>query len=437
MGALARQRPRTLPALVAATAALALVLGACGKDDDSTSQTGDVTGLTDTGGPTVPKGDCAGLKTGVGITDKTITIANASDMSGLVPGLFKDAQQAVQAYVAYFNAGQDICGRKLQYLPLDSRLDAAGDQQAALQACDKAFALIGSMSAFDSGGAGPVEKCKIPDLRVATVTPARGASQTTFATNSLAVNLFPQVIPDYLKQKYPDAIKHAAFLYLNAGSGLANGKSQILAYKKVGIPMQYTQAIDPLDVNYTPYILAMKKKGIRFVQFVGDYNSAARLAKVMAAQQFKPDVYLLDAAGYDFKYVRLAGAAGEGTHLFLNSALLEEANSNEEMRRYIGWLQKVSPGAAPTYFGMFAWSSARLFTEEAIRLGGKLDRATMVQALSKVDKWDGHGLFAPQAVGKRTTSGCTQFLTLKNGKWQRESGKDYVCGPLIDSGYKG
>src|SRR5689334_76262 len=125
MGALARQRPRTLPALVAATAALTLVLGACGKDDDGTSQTGEVAGLTDTGGPTVPKGDCTGLKEGVGVTDKTITIANASDMSGLVPGLFKDAQQAVQAYVAYFNAGQDICGRKLQYLPLDSRLDAA------------------------------------------------------------------------------------------------------------------------------------------------------------------------------------------------------------------------------------------------------------------------------------------------------------------------
>jgi ABC-type branched-subunit amino acid transport system substrate-binding protein len=437
MGALARQRPRTLTALVAATAALTLVLGACGDDDDSTAQTGEVTGLTDTGGPTVPEGDCAGLQNQVGVTDKTITIANASDMSGLVPGLFKDAQQAVQAYVAYFNAAQDICGRKLEYLPLDSRLDAAGDQQAAQQACEKAFALIGSMSAFDSGGAGPVSKCGIPDLRVATVTPARAASKTTFATNSLAVNLYPQVIPDYLKEKYPEAIKSAAFLYLNAGSGLANGKSQIAAYKKVGIDMKYAQAIDPLDVNYTPYILAMKKQGIKFVQFVGDYNSAARLAKVMAAQQFKPDIYLLDAAGYDFKYVRLAGPAGEGTRLFINSALLEEAESNEEMRRYIGWLQKVSPGAAPTYFGMFAWSSARLFTEQAIQLGGKLDRATMVQALSKVDGWDGHGLFAPQAVGKRTTSGCTQVLRLEDGKWVRESGDDFMCGPLIDSGYKG
>jgi hypothetical protein len=61
----------------------------------------------------------------------------------------------------------------------------------------------------------------------------------------------------------------------------------------------------------------------------------------------------------------------------------------------------------------------------------------MVQALSKVDGWDGHGLFAPQAVGKRTTSGCTQVLRLEDGKWVRESGDDFMCGPLIDSGYKG
>jgi ABC-type branched-subunit amino acid transport system substrate-binding protein len=437
MSAGARLRRRRLGATVAATAALALILGACGNNDDSTAQTGDVRGLTDTGGPQVPKGDCAGLQNGTGVTDTTITIANASDMSGIVPGLFKDAQQAVQAYVAYFNAGQDICGRKLEYLPLDSRLDAAGDQQAAQQACEKAFAMIGSMSAFDSGGASVVSGCGIPDLRVATVTPARLASKTTYATNSLAVNLVPSVVPKYFQEKYPEATKNAAFLYLNAGSGLANGKSQIAAYQKLGYKFAYTQAIDPLDVNYTPYILAMKKKGIRFIQFIGDYNSASRLAKVMAAQQFKPDIFLLDAAGYDFKYVRLAGPAGEGTRLFLNSALLEEADSNEEMRRYIGWLGKVAPGAAPTYFGMFAWSSARLFTEQAIQLGGKLDRASMVAALGKVDKWDGHGLFAPQSVGKRQTGGCTQILKLENGKWVRESGPDFVCGPLIDSGFKG
>jgi ABC-type branched-subunit amino acid transport system substrate-binding protein len=435
-----RTRPHRLggrrTAAVAAVAVLALALGACG-DNEKNTQTGDVVGLTDTGGPKVTAGDCAGLQNGTGITDTKITIANASDMSGFVPGLFKDAQQAVQAYVAYFNAGQDICGRKLEYLPLDSRLDAGGDQQAAQQACEKAFAMVGSMAAFDSGGASVVSGCKIPDLRVATLTPARLKSDVTYATNSLAVNQIPAAVPDYFLKNHHDATQKAAFLYLNAGAALENGKSAIAAYKKRGYKFIYESPIDPLDVNYTPYILAMKSKGVKYVQFIGDYNSAARLAKVMAAQQFKPDVYLLDAAGYDFKYVRLAGPAGDGTRLFINSALLEEAKDNEEMRRYIGWLGKVAPNSYPTYFGMFAWASARLFTEQAIQLGGKLDRASMLEALSKVDAWDGHGLFAPQAVGKRTTGGCTTVIRLEKGKWVRESEGKFICGPLIDSGYTG
>ena len=98
MGALARRRPRTLPALVAATAALALVLGACGKDDDSQSQTGNVTGLTDTGGPTVPKGDCTGLKEGVGITDKTIR--RTATAHGVVSFIYNTALLALTVNIA-------------------------------------------------------------------------------------------------------------------------------------------------------------------------------------------------------------------------------------------------------------------------------------------------------------------------------------------------
>ena len=56
-------------------------------------------------------GSCNGFKNQTGITDKTITIANVSDISGPVPGIFESAQQATRAYAAYFNSTSDICGR--------------------------------------------------------------------------------------------------------------------------------------------------------------------------------------------------------------------------------------------------------------------------------------------------------------------------------------
>jgi ABC-type branched-subunit amino acid transport system substrate-binding protein len=427
---------------VAAVAfSMTLSLGACAKDKkEVNTQSGNVVGLTDTGGPTVAAGDCAGLKNGPGITDKTITIANASDITGIAPGLFQDVQRAVQAYVAYFNAGQSICGRKLQYLPLDSRIDTVGDETAAKTACGKAFAMIGSMAAFDSGGAKAVQECGIPDLRSATLTPARLKSNVTFAANSLAVNLIPSVVPNYYKQKYPEASQQAAFLYLNAGSSAANAVNEIAAWKKSGFKFVYSQGIDPLDADYTPYVLQLKKHKVKYVQFIGTYGTAAKLAAAMRYQQFKPDVYVLDPAGYDYKYPRLAPAATEGTEIFINSALFEEGKSNEEMRRYTGWLNKVSPGAYPTYFGLFAWAAARLFTEQAIQLGGKLDRASLLASLKGVNNWTGHGLFAPQNVGKRQTANCSSFIKLVNGTWVRQSpttAGQFTCGPLVNSGIAG
>lgn len=429
-------RSRILLAAVAFSMTLSLSACASNKAKVNT-QSGAVLGLTDTGGPTVAPGDCAGLKNGNGITDKTITIANASDITGIAPGLFQDVQQAVEAYVAYFNAAQTICGRKLEYLPLDSRIDSVGDQTAAKEACGKAFALVGSMAAFDSGGASSVQSCGIPDLRSATLTAARLNSKVTFAANSLATNLIPSVVPDYFKEKYPEASQNAAFLYLNAGSSQSNAVNEIAAWKKRGFKFAYTQGIDVFDADYTPYALQLKKKNIQYVQFIGDFSSAAKLASAMHYQNYKPEVFLLDPAGYDYKYQRFGQEAVEGTRVFINSALFEEGQTNEEMRRYMGWLSKSSPGAYPTYFGLFAWASARLFTEQALTLGGKLDRTTLLTSLKNVNDWTGHGLFAPQNVGKRETGGCSAIIQLRDGKWVREAPvakEKFMCGPLVDTG---
>jgi ABC-type branched-subunit amino acid transport system substrate-binding protein len=95
------------------------------------------------------------------------------DISGPVPGLFESAQQGTRAYAAYFNATSDICGRKLEVVTMDSRTDSGGDQQGYTRACESAFAAIGSMSAFDAGGAATADACGIPDIRSTSVTPER------------------------------------------------------------------------------------------------------------------------------------------------------------------------------------------------------------------------------------------------------------------------
>ncbi|MCW2785771.1 MAG: hypothetical protein JWP74_2288, partial [Marmoricola sp.] len=147
--------------------------------------------------PGVKAGSCAGFKNGPGMTNTTINIGNSSDLSGPVPGLFTAAQQATQAYVQYFNSTSSICGRKLVLNDMDSRTDAGADQASYQKMCDSDFASVGSMSAFDSGGAATAQGCGLPDIRSAAVTATRNACSTCFGAQATGPHEFSNEVPDY------------------------------------------------------------------------------------------------------------------------------------------------------------------------------------------------------------------------------------------------
>jgi ABC-type branched-subunit amino acid transport system substrate-binding protein len=382
----------------------------------------------------VPKGSCDGFKNQTGITDTTITIGNSSDISGPVPGLFTTAQQATKAYVAYFNATSDICGRKLQLVTYDSRTDAAADQQAYQKACAETFAGVGSMSAFDSGGARVTQECGLPDIRTAAVTRERNACTTCFGVQAANTNEFENAVPDFFVQNYRDASQHAAFLYLNAGAAAQNAATQIAVEKKRGMKFLYTAGIDVAEFNYGPFVQAMKDKGVKWVQFLGAYQNAVRLAQAMQQANFEPEVYLGDPTIYDPGFLKSGGAAVEGAISFIDFVPFEEAANNEEIQLYLRWLDQVAPGATPGFFGLFAWSAAKLFVEQATRLGGKLTRQSLVASMRGVEKWTGNGMHAPQPVGPKHNAECWRFLQVKGGKWVPLGGTKYHCSGVSSVG---
>jgi ABC-type branched-subunit amino acid transport system substrate-binding protein len=417
--------------------------GGTGTGGSTSGGTSGTTGSTSGGSATTGTGansatggskavSCDGFKNQTGVTDKTITIANASDISGPVPGLFASAQEATKAYVAYFNATSDICGRKLELLSLDSRTDAGADQQAYAKACESAFAAVGSMSAFDSGGAATASKCGLPDLRSAAVTIERSQCSTCFGTQSANFNQFQNAVPDFFLKNYREASQKAAYLYINAGAGPANANSQADAMEKRGMKFVYRQAIDVSEFNYAPYVQQMKSKGVKYVQFLGAYQQAVRLAQAMQQQGFKPDAFVLDPTGYDPRYVQSGGSAVEGTKIFINIAMFEEMSSNKEMQLYNQWLQQVKPGAVPTFFGVFSWSATRLFVEQSLALGGRLSRQTLIDRIKGVGNWTSNGIHSPQQVGAKRVGECWRFIRLKGGKWVPEGSPKYTCNGVTE-----
>jgi ABC-type branched-subunit amino acid transport system substrate-binding protein len=370
---------------------------------------------------------CDGFKNQTGITDSTITIGNASDISGPVPGLFESSQDAAKAYVAYFNSTSDICGRKLKLNLYDSRTDAAADQQAYAKGCDEVFAMVGSMSGFDSGGAATAQGCGLPDIRSAAVTNERNACTTCFGAQSAQTGEFENSVPDFVKQYYPDSAAHAAMLYINAGAAAQNGPQQAKAMEARGLHFDVVQGIDIAEFNYAPYVQQLKDKGVEVVFWVGAYQQSVRLRQAMQQQAYTPKLYLRDPTDYNPDYVESGGDAVDGTVIFLNFVPFEEASSNKEVQLYLSWLQQVKPGATPTFFGLFSWSAARLFVQQSIALGGKLDRPSLVSALKGVDNWTANGMHAPQHVGSKHISECWRYVKLSGGKWAPVGGTKYSC----------
>lgn len=367
---------------------------------------------------------CNGFRNRTGITSTEIKLANVSDISGPVPGLFTSTQQATKAYVAYFNSTRTICGRKLSVTSYDARTDATANNAAYKKACSTAFAAVGSMSAFDAGGASVAKSCGLPDLRAQSVSAARNGCGTCFGINATRAGEGPNSVPDYFVAKHPDAVKKAAFIAINAGTGPQVARTQAKIAVKRGYTVAYNGVIDVAEFNYGPYVQQMKQAGVRVLHFIGAYQQSARMAQAMQDAGFHPDAYVVTNGAYTPAYAKL-GAATNGSITAINFLPL---NANQsELNLYRTWLKKVAPGATPTAAGLYAWSSAKLFTQQALALGAKLTRANLVARVRTVTAWTGGGLHVPQQVGTKHVSGCTRLLYLKAGTWVSIGGTAYRC----------
>ncbi|MEX0874011.1 MAG: ABC transporter substrate-binding protein [Actinomycetota bacterium] len=355
--------------------------------------------------------------TATGATANKLTVATLADISGVQPGLFQSAHQAARAATAYINSRGGICGRQLEVLPLDSKTDSGGNRAAMLDACAKAFAVVGSISAFDDGSAAPGRECGIPDI----------SAITTNATKFNSPNVFP-IFPNggalattsaqEIAKRYPDVIKKAAIFWLNQAVTKNNAVLRQKAWQSVGYNFIYQQEVQVLEANFTRFVIEMQSRGVQYVTMVSDFQSVVRLQKSMRQQNFVPKVRDWDSVAYDPDYLN-EPAVVEGSLVFLSTALVEESASNPEMRLYADWLQRGSPGAVPDYFGIHTWSAFRLFQVLASGIGPDLTRPKMLSALKATREWNGNGLHGAHQTGAKVPSLCSLHVQVKGGKFVR------------------
>lgn len=354
-----------------------------------------------------------------GLTDDSMTIATIADVSGVQPGIFQGAHEGARAAAAYINSRGGICGRRIETLLLDDKTDAGGNRAAMLDACDRAFVVVGSMSAFDDGGAAPGQTCGIPDMTAISTTLAKVKTTNTYPMYPSSPAATPTTNARYIAKRYPNAVKKAALIYINIAVGKAAAEARQAAWEKEGFEFVYVRPANLVEPNYTPFVVEMQRLGVEYVHLIGDFQNMVRLQKTMRQQGWLPQVRDFDSITYDPGYL-LTPEYVDGSLTFINFAPFEEAGSNTEMKLFLDWLARTSPGVAPDSFSLYAWSGYRLFQRIATTLGGNITRKAVLDVLAKTETWDGGGLHGPQRIGERLPTTCVMYLRASGERFKRE-----------------
>jgi ABC-type branched-subunit amino acid transport system substrate-binding protein len=422
--------------LVAALATAALAAG-CGSrvDEPSTiaggaggSGGGNGGGAGGKGGPPADAeapcgpGDARGA-TDTGVTDRKITIATIQDIGGPRPGLFQANLDAMNAFVAYCNELGGILGRELELTAYDSRISE--HRSTTAQACDRAFALVGQSVAIDSAGAQVGVDCGIPDIPAFAVeTQHAGATNVVqpLPNPPTLLNVGPE---RYVKKEFPDAAKHAAMFFISAGPSSVTAEKRVKGFEEIGFNFDVNSQTELNELNWGPFVEQIRSNDVQYVTSVSELDNPVNLAKELRTQGVEVEIFELDQVAYDPALIEKGGDVVEGVHVVVSTVPFEEAETSDEMQRFLFWLEETDAKAAnPSALSVQGWSAGQLFATAAKNLGSDLTREGLLEELRKIKEWDGHGIHAPANPGDNLVTQCFIYLKVEGGEFVREYPKE-------------
>ncbi|MBV8951236.1 MAG: ABC transporter substrate-binding protein [Actinobacteria bacterium] len=408
---------------------VALAATACGSDSGGPAAAA-VRGVVSAAAPHVEPcgpGDAHGA-TDTGVANDSLTIATIADVGGLRPDLFLGNWQAMDAFVAFCNSMGGVNGRRLVLRKLDSALFS--ERAQTLNACDTAFALVGSAAAQDASGAQAGADCGIPDI------PAFSAE----APHSMAPNVV-EPLPNpsdtylagpakYLAQRFPDARDGAAMFYGSVGVTAVQARRQIQAYEQSGFRFTHQVPFDVVSPGFDGLVAGL---GTRKLGYVSLWSEVGDFAKLLDALHGHGVRFVVAEGGqqtYDAKFLQSSASSIEGAFITTTTVPFAEASTSPEMQRYLHWLDVTHPGATPTALGVQGWSAGLLFADALRSLGSNVTRAGLLAALHRVHNWDGNGIHVPSDPGANRRSGCFMLVQVRNGAFVRAyPDRGFACSP--------
>ncbi len=393
--------------------AMALASAACGTRGGGQAAT--------TTSTSSPSGNAASLTASdVGVTPTTISISTLQDIGGPDPGLFETSKDAMVAFVDYINSQGGVDGRKLKLDPYDTQLSPTTFQIATQQSCQNDFAMVGSYSVGDNGGVTVGQQCGIPEVPAALTSPQAGLGSNVVSPLPTQPNVSSTGYPQWLKATYPSAITKGGILYPDNPVTRAAAARDVGTNESVGFHFLVDQVVALIQVDFTPFIIDMKNRGVQYFSWGADYQAMGRILQAMQQQSWHPQVFDGSAAGYTQAFLKAYGNLANGMVMALPIALFSEKSGNPAMQTYLTWLDKAVPNhAPPDLFGVTAWSAGLLFVKALKMVGPNPTRAKLLDALHSIHSWNGEGIQATSDPSSKTPTNCFVVVQVRGGQFVR------------------
>lgn len=410
---------------------------------------GDWGTLTDVCGPR-EGGDTAVDASGgdtQGIAATSIAVGTIADpgFAGS-PGLNQEIFDAATAFVGWCNRAGGINGRQLELTTYDAAL--TNYQPVVEQACGHEFAIVGDGAVQDNLWPSVGAACGLIDVAGFSVTGAKAGKAGRTPAEERTVQAVPNpsdrlpVAADLLLDAaFPDAAARTGIIWADFQTTVEQADKERAALSQLGHQIVYENVFNVLgEANWTPFAVALKDAGVRFLRFVGDVENAARFQDALQEIGYRPEVVVQETNFYDRNYLSAGGEAIEGTFVRTVFSPFEEADQNPATSRYLDEIARVHGKTA--VLGLQSTSAWLLFATLAKRcdLAGTLTRSCILEQASSVTEWDGGGLHAPGDPAHNLPPSCVAVVQVQHGefvRWAPDHGYSCPDGAVAELGGSG
>jgi ABC-type branched-subunit amino acid transport system substrate-binding protein len=417
---------------LAALAALSvLALAACGSSGSSSSSSSNSSGSTSSAstqagstasgtfgtlGTVCGPGSATGA-TATGVTNSSVEVSVIADINVPgAPGLLQPMWDSATAFVDWCNAAGGIAGRKII---LDKRDSQETDYLPQVEtSCNADFAMVGTMGVLDNTGVAAWQKCGIPNFTASTVSSLAANAPLMYPVNPLPANQeniggFPVIF-----QQYPGVQDHIGTLYAEGAAGAREQHTYNEAIVADGGKVVYTAEYNATgQVNWAPYVEAMKKAGVQMLFLNDTFPTSVGLDQAMSTAGWYPTLQISPPQDYDTGFLVTGASVAKNYYVYMPSEPLEAASAIPAVAQYESIVKQYVPSAHQGFFGEMAFSSWLLFAEAAKACGSGLTRTCLEQEVAKQTNWTGGGLQGSINPASNKASQCFIVMKIANGKF--------------------